>query len=341
MTSATPEFFKLNFPAICKFNSCTVPDLTGATLFGREPSEFQGPVQQSRLLLDFDNVGLKPTSHSYLPVSTSKPSSFNWNEYKPLLKTRHLGQTVIHVEVINSTFDVLDGHKDLKHGIAVIADVQTNGRGRGQNVWISPQGCAMTSFQLSYSLKSPQGQKATLLQHLVSLAVVHSLKDMVELKLKWPNDIYYGAKVKMGGVVAYSSICNDKMTFNVGFGFNLANSEPTICLNDLLKNEGLPMMSREAFFASVFNTLEGFLDMLSTTNGLAKILQLYHDCWLHSNQEVSVVDESGEPFKAMVKSIDEDGFLRVQLARDGQIHTVHPGNNSFDMMQGLILPKKQ
>ena len=80
------------------------------------------------------------------------------------------------------------------------------GRGRGQNSWLSPEGCAMTSFQLQYSLNSKQGQSASLLQHLVSLAVVHSLKDLLELNLKWPNDIYYGPKIKMGGVVILSSI---------------------------------------------------------------------------------------------------------------------------------------
>ena len=80
------------------------------------------------------------------------------------------------------------------------------GRGRGQNSWLSPEGCAMTSFQLQYSLSSKQGQNASLLQHLVSLAVVHSLKDLLELNLKWPNDIYYGPNIKMGGVVILSSI---------------------------------------------------------------------------------------------------------------------------------------
>ena len=82
----------------------------------------------------------------------------------------------------------------------------------------------MTSFQLQYSLNSKQGQNSSLLQHLVSLAVVHSLKDLVELNLKWPNDIYYGPKIKMGGVVILSSIFrvsnDDHIIFKKKLEFN-------------------------------------------------------------------------------------------------------------------------
>ena len=83
---------------------------------------------------------------------------------------------MIYAKVVNSTFDLLEGPKPLKHGLAVIANRQIKGRGRGQNSWLSPEGCAMTSFQLQYSPSSKQGQNSSLLQHLVSLAVVHSLK---------------------------------------------------------------------------------------------------------------------------------------------------------------------
>ena len=83
---------------------------------------------------------------------------------------------MIYAKVVNSTFDLLESPKPLKHGLAVIANRQIKGRGRGQNSWLSPEGCAMTSFQLQYSPSSKQGQNSSLLQHLVSLAVVHSLK---------------------------------------------------------------------------------------------------------------------------------------------------------------------
>ena len=43
--------------------------------------------------------------------------------------------------------DILGG-ASLLPGLVVLADQQTQGRGRGGNLWISPPGCAMFSLQV-------------------------------------------------------------------------------------------------------------------------------------------------------------------------------------------------
>ena len=246
---------------------------------------------------------------------------------------------MIYAKVVNSTFDLLEGPKFITHGLAIIADRQINGRGRGQNSWISPKGCAMTSFQLQYTLSSKQGQYSSLLQHLVSLSVVHALKDLCELSLKWPNDIYYGPNIKMGGVVILSSVFRDEISFNIGVGFNLANEKPTLSFNNLLKTQGIPPLDSEIYFAKVFNCLEMFLEMIETEEGMDDILKLYHQYWLHENQNVTVINENNDNIAGNVKCIDEHGFLVVKFP-SGEETAVQPGNNSFDMMKGLIMPKK-
>ena len=89
------------------------------------------------------------------------------------------------------------------------------------------------------------------------------------------------------------------------------------------------------------NHLEGFLDSIeeSGEDGLSHILDLYHRYWLHGEQEVSLKDPGGSVTRGVVKSLDPEGFLAVQLIPDGKIVSVHPDGNSFDMMQGLIQPK--
>jgi biotin-[acetyl-CoA-carboxylase] ligase BirA-like protein len=361
----SPDQLKTSFPNL-QFSSTTCDNnsqqqqqqqLSEATLLvsGFKNEAFfkaLDKVKQTKILLDFKPVQEAKATESYLPIfssSTHSSSLFDWNKYKDQLKTKSLGRSVIHSKVVSSTFDLLDGPESLQHGLAVIADRQIKGRGRGQNVWLSPEGCAMTSFQLKASLKTIQGQKASLLQHLTSLAVVHSIMDKLDnqvdldLRLKWPNDIYWESKVKLGGVVAFSSIFQDQMTFNVGLGFNLSNDKPTMCLNGLLAEHGQSLMSRETFFAQVFNVLEGFLQDLERPNGLEDILGLYHKYWLHQDQKVTLVnaDDDGNAIEGVVQRIDQDGYLVVQLEHDGgQEVTVQPGSNSFDMMQGLILPKK-
>ena len=80
------------------------------------------------------------------------------------------------------------------------------------------------------------------------------------------------------------------MTFNIGIGFNLANSEPTLSFNDLLKKQGLSPLDPETYFAKFFNCLEKFLDMLETDDGKNNILQLYHQYWLHQGKLLKGID---------------------------------------------------
>ena len=293
-------------------------------------------VQQTRLLLDFGEATKEPTD-TYLPVLTTNKtasSTFKFQDYAIAnqLKTETLGQVVIHSEVINSTFDILEGPM-VYNGLVVIADQQIKGRGRGSNTWISPLGCSLTSFQIQFNVDSKQGQKATLLGHLVSLAVVTSV-GTVPLKVKWPNDIYY-SNIKMGGVLILSNVSKDVMVVNVGLGFNLDNSKPTLCLNEILSDG---KMSRETFFAQVFNTIEKYLTCLETDEGLVHLLELYHKHWLHQDQVVSVIQEGqSTQERGVVKCIDEFGYIVVQMD-DGTSLSLRPDTNRFDMMQNLIFP---
>lgn len=44
-----------------------------------------------------------------------------------------------------------------------------------QTKWLSPDGCLMFSLQLNVPLASPLGQRLSLLQHLVAVAVVNAI----------------------------------------------------------------------------------------------------------------------------------------------------------------------
>ena len=68
-----------------------------------------------------------------------------------------------------------------------------------------------------------------------------------------------------------------------------------------------------------------------------EIFEKYHKYWLHSNQSVTLRSEDGCTRHGRVISLDPDGFLLVDV--EGKKLQVHPDGNSFDMLQGLILPK--
>ena len=305
----------------------------------------RSPIKQTNLQLDFnpvdeDNVQIP----YYLPIRNDPSESFNFDEYQSNLNTKNLGLNIIHCNVITSTFDLLQG-KFLKSGLVVIADQQTSGKGRSANKWLSPKGCAMFSLQLELSLKSGIGKHMPLLQHLVSLAVVDSINTMgngyenLDLRLKWPNDIYAGQHCKIGGVVVFTSIIGSCIHVNIGCGVNLSNEEPTKSINQMAKENNLHPISRELFLSQVLNKLEYYLDTIGENAvGEKDIFNLYHKYWLHCNQSVKLRSEDGTIRKGRVISLDSDGFLLVEV--DGHKVQVHPDGNSFDMLQGLILPKK-
>ena len=274
-------------------------------------------------------------------------SVFDTELYFDLLSTRHLGRLCLYAITVPSTFDLLPKKAPLIDGTVAIADQQTTGKGRGGNVWLSPIGCAMFSAQLVIPVKSSVlGRRMPFLQHLAALAVVHGLnrsnKDKdIELRLKWPNDIYLktaaeGDLVKIGGVLAMSLFSGSDAVFNIGVGFNLDNDSPTVSFNGLLKRN--VKMKKEEYFATVFNTFEELIDMMESGSE-AEVFSLYYKYWLHYGQTVHVLNSSGDRFGAVVDSIDEFGFLRVRNVTSEQIITVQDDGNSFDMMHGLIAPK--
>jgi len=305
----------------------------------------RSPIKQMKLQLDFNPFdGDDIQIPNYLPIHSNPSESFNWDEYQSNLNTKDVGRNIIYCNVITSTFDLLEG-KFLKSGLVVIADQQTSGKGRSANKWLSPKGCAMFSLQLELSLKCGIGKHIPLLQHLVSLAVVDSVNTMdkgyesLDLRLKWPNDIYAGQHCKIGGVVVFTSIIGSSIHVNIGCGVNLSNEEPTKSINQMVKEKKLHPISRESFLSQVFNKLEYYLDTIGgNCEGEKDIFNLYHKYWLHGNQLVKLRSKDGTSRQGRVMSLDSDGFLLVEV--DGHKVQVHPDGNSFDMLQGLILPKK-
>ena len=80
-------------------------------------------------------------SENYIPIfAQASAPTFDWEVYKSHLVTSKLGRVVLLTETARSTTDFLEGPTLLHDGIAVIADRQTQGKGRAGNIWLSPIG---------------------------------------------------------------------------------------------------------------------------------------------------------------------------------------------------------
>ena len=50
----------------------------------------------------------------------------------------------------------------------------------------------------------------------------------VDLRIKWPNDIYFGREMKLGGIIVKSSVMNDVIHVNIGAFLSVCLS---VCLS--------------------------------------------------------------------------------------------------------------
>lgn len=89
---------------------------------------------------------------------------------------------LIYSTVLSSSMDILRNQK-FSHGLAVISRQQTNGVGRNENQWLSPVGCLMFSIQLHIPLVSNLGQRISLIQHLVAVAIVNATINLIGIKV--------------------------------------------------------------------------------------------------------------------------------------------------------------
>ncbi|KAF5284152.1 hypothetical protein FQR65_LT00152 [Abscondita terminalis] len=284
-----------------------------------------------------------PATSKMLPVLIHAcPSNFATVKYFETLNTNFIGRLVLYSDVITSSQLVIANK--LAHGFAVIVRQQTQGVGRSGNSWLSPMGCAMFSLQLHVPLQSTLGRSLPLVQHLVMVAVVAAVRrksgyEDIDLGLKWPNDLYANRTVKIGGLFVTSTVYCDTAVVNIGCGVNLDNLEPTTCINELIRNQGVGLepIAYEEYFAIVFNEVESIYNLIQGGD-LDLLFELYYKYWLHSGAEISVNTSDGRTCSATIIGIDEYGYLKVRSS-DGTVSSVQPDGNSFDMMKGLIAPK--
>uniref|UniRef100_A0A672FE12 Holocarboxylase synthetase (biotin-(proprionyl-CoA-carboxylase (ATP-hydrolysing)) ligase) n=1 Tax=Salarias fasciatus TaxID=181472 RepID=A0A672FE12_SALFA len=288
-----------------------------------------------------------------LPLLTDSPSpaQFNMETYRRNLKTKALGHVLLYAEAVTSTMDLLEGlslHLPKDESLTAVADRQIQGRGRGRNAWLSPLGCAMFTVSVQVELSSRLGQRIPFVQHLSALAVVEAVRTLpgyqdIDLRVKWPNDIYYSNLVKIGGVLVTSTVTGSTFHLLIGCGFNVTNSNPTVCINDLIQQHNkqhscsLQPLTCPQLIARTLTCLESFIHSLQQ-DGPDAVLPVYYKRWLHSGTQVRLWSEDG--LEAQVVGLDQNGFLQVHSREQGLV-SVEPDGNSFDMLKNLVVMKQR
>eukprot|EP00475_Leptophrys_vorax_P012307 TRINITY_DN18739_c0_g1_i1.p1 TRINITY_DN18739_c0_g1~~TRINITY_DN18739_c0_g1_i1.p1 ORF type:complete len:187 (+),score=34.17 TRINITY_DN18739_c0_g1_i1:35-595(+) len=142
---------------------------------------------------------------------------FNLRRYQEHLRTVVLGRCLHWYPELPSTMDVAfdAGAKNAPAGTIIVADTQTNGRGRAGRKWNSSQS---GSLLFSLILKAPKSSFRDAIQVNLGIAVaiveaVNALKlaEKQRIGVKWPNDVWLGGK-KLCGILVDS----DGSVLNIG-----------------------------------------------------------------------------------------------------------------------------
>lgn len=236
---------------------------------------------------------------------------------------RRLGRTVEFHPTIGSTNDrAWELLRQGNEGTAVVADLQTAGRGRRGRTWSSPSGVnLMVSVGISPNVSAAD---AWLLGAATGLAVLEACRgerpasERGELALKWPNDVVDARGRKLAGLLLETAITQDRVAeavLGAGMNVNWARSEMPPELADratsLIDLGGLPV-DRVSLLQRYLAALSDEIMRLET--GDSPLERYRAASWL-TGRDVSV--SAGEQVVAgRVRGIGDDGSLQIDT-RDG------------------------
>ena len=152
----------------------------------------------------------------------------------------------------DTTKKIYDCNKS--QNIALLALEQRSGRGRKNKKWISKEGDLTCSFLLSSETTVNKLGQVNLWFINKVFTVLKKLNPELNIKIKWPNDIYLDEK-KLGGILVETTILSEKVNyFLFGIGINLVSSP---------KNQSYPTTSL-ANFSKNISPLKLFLEISKT-----------------------------------------------------------------------------
>lgn len=105
-------------------------------------------------------------------------------------------------------------------GRAVVAEEQTDGRGRRGRTWLSPPG---RNLMVSVAVRPRiAAANAWQLGMGVALAARKACSPLASVGLKWPNDVVAGDGAKLGGLLIETTISDSQVaTAVIGLGINV------------------------------------------------------------------------------------------------------------------------
>ena len=223
--------------------------------------------------------------------------------------------------------------------LAIVALSQTQGRGRKQRQWLSPEGRGIYVTFLFFSSAGPA--QLVGLSLAMGLAVQTVVQDFGgKAFLKWPNDVLAipsesREKRKLSGILVdvglsqlHQQLTVPKRAIQIGIGLNLARQEFPSDLNAVSLEEvvGHSLPYEEVFSAlcaQVLVTAKRFFE-----HGFASFASEWNVASGQVGERIRLEAAQGEVHEGIVLGVAEDGGLRLKDDSKNEILTIYSGEVS-------------
>lgn len=250
------------------------------------------------------------------------------------LQTDIIGRKIYYFGTIDSTqnFALELAKRPHENGSLVIADRQTQGRGRLNRKWVSPKGGIWMSILLRPNFEPSY---TSLFPMATSLALAVSIEKTLKIKteLKWPNDITIKGN-KVAGILIDASVESNKIDYLIiGIGINFKINPGTISKSIKQKKYGIAtLVNKEQDIRPAELVRQFLLELEKTYNNiLTGTVGTIRKEWMKRSstigKNVTITTTTGT-LKGKVIGIDKTGALA--LSRNGKVQHVLAGDMTYN-----------
>ena len=244
--------------------------------------------------------------------------------------------TIHHVDTIDSTNTRLLqwSARQNRHRVALVADVQTAGRGQRGRQWHSAPGASLLcSVAWQFSRHCPLDGLSLAVGVMVAEALDHGVagSERERLRLKWPNDLLIDETHKLGGILIETvASAGGTRTAVIGIGVNVRT--PVVGSSDMaLPTVGLDVWSgainhRDEVLNRVLTALDVGLETFARVGFSGFQARWWARC-AYAAQRVTARLPDGEVIAGAMQSITDRGALVIESERG--LHTLVSGEVSL------------
>jgi BirA family biotin operon repressor/biotin-[acetyl-CoA-carboxylase] ligase len=237
------------------------------------------------------------------------------------LNAEHIGRKVKFYDSVDSTNNIAKRllSESNKEGTVVLADNQTQGKGRQGRTWYSEENVGIyLSIILKPSLPSEQVAQITLVTGVALLQAINEFSQ-TRAYLKWPNDILINGK-KVAGILTENYLNNAQPGVVLGIGVNVNHARFPVPLQQIATSmamengenfERLPIIT--CFLNHLDEEYQSFLK-----EGLSPTVHVWNMNSDMFGKQITMT-QGNQTFPGTAIRLNEEGQLVIQLGNGEEI----------------------